>query len=287
MKQIPPPFSEIERNSIRKKLYTEGYALIKNAFKISDIEKLDLHITEHFKKSGIIHRYGKAQPNIINENREFEWVLTQPKILDIMRSIFDDKIFYFTGHADIHRNINFGWHKDDGRGRYFNGDYMSDENCQVYKIGIYTGDHSKDKGGLTVKPGSHLVERSESMEEISIPSEPGDVVIFDVRITHKGKQRDWLERKFLSIGKFLGDRDNTCKFGEVIFNLYNQIIGKSSKKAMFFTVGANNSQTIKFSIENMKRQIQQTGRNISTPHADFLKRIELAGMLYPNFKQLL
>ena len=73
------------------------------------------------------------------------------------------------------------------------------EELLVYRVGTYLQDHSKNEAGLHVLKGSHRKPHSEC-ESVYIPSEIGDVVIWDCRVFHraggKGGKRCFVHTAF-------------------------------------------------------------------------------------------
>ena len=73
------------------------------------------------------------------------------------------------------------------------------EELLVYRVGTYLQDHSNNESGLHVLKGSHRKPHSECAS-VYIPSEIGDVVIWDCRVFHKaggkGNQRCFVHSAF-------------------------------------------------------------------------------------------
>ena len=120
-----------------------------------------------------------------------------PRLLDILGEIFGDQPYRFCGHCDIGINrVVSGWHKDILNGAYVSYQKVSPwstgpagETYQIVKVGLYLEDHSGDDNALQVVPGSHLVERLETVGALRLRPAFGDCVIFDQRITHRGMER--------------------------------------------------------------------------------------------------
>ena len=98
-------------------------------------------------------------------------------------------------------------------------------------------------------------------EEIYLKTSPGDIVIFDVRLTHRGqymaiphtqwqKPFNFLKRGLhKTVGVAPSATERACK------NIYDRLAG--DRLSIFFTYGAHNDYTRQFSINNMKRQLLQ------------------------------
>ena len=92
-------------------------------------------------------------------------------------------------HFDVHLNFAGakGWHSDAQMHHikdknlplaFDNADY------KVYRIAIYLQDHTNDKGGLFVRPGSHT--DPSLTKDYYIGTEVGDIILFDARLRHMG-----------------------------------------------------------------------------------------------------
>ncbi|WP_448665798.1 phytanoyl-CoA dioxygenase family protein [Serratia plymuthica] len=247
--------------NLKEQIERNGFVVIRDLFSPEEMKRIQSSIDTFFEQKGVTYRYGLTQPNIAVEEEEFSWVFSHPKVLEAYRAVFGQEDFVFTSHADIHHNMGFGWHKDDGKGAYFTTPYFTPE-CRVYKMGVYMNDHSMDGSGLSVRVGSHLIDNLTDGESVSLATKPGDVVIFDVRITHAGKEYDVVERGLLKVGRMLGDQNGKSKVGRRVRDIYCGLKNGKPKRSFFFTFGAPNTHTYDFSRENMKRQIAQSGRNM-------------------------
>ncbi|ASM13315.1 TPA: phytanoyl-CoA dioxygenase family protein [Serratia marcescens] len=236
----------------------EGFVVFRNVFTPEEMSRMDSSIHKFFQRKGVTYRYGLTQPNIAVEEPEFSWVISHPKVIEAYRSVFGQDDFVFTSHADIHHNMGFGWHKDDAKGAYFSEPYFIPD-CRVYKMGIYMNDHSTDGNGMSVRVGSHLKDNLTDGEAVSLATKPGDVVIFDVRITHAGKEYDIFERGLLKLGRILGDTTGKSLIGRKVRDIYCRFKAGKPKRSFFFTFGAPNIFTYDFARTNMRRQIEQSG----------------------------
>ena len=159
------------------------------------------------------------------------------------------------------------WHKDDGTqgGKskgYFGEWTYGNSDCNIYRVAIYFQDHSKDSAGFSVIPGSHKKSPKEYQgDPVTLNTNVGDVIIFDPRLTHSGQKDviplNWNKKNYW-IKNLLDLLRKIPLLGKVIYSLikiiYNKIYG--TKTAVFFSYGVKNEWTSKFSIANMKRQIE-------------------------------
>jgi len=259
---------------IRELLQRDGYILVKNILDKATLERLisafDLPQTK--QDSGDFLKR-KSIPNAVHLIPLLSDIVCEPNIVKLMNMVFDNQSYCFTSHSDIHMNNVTGWHKDDGRGLYFEGldDYSKSDFCQVYKIGIYLQDASHS-GGLTIKPGSHKTGYSKlfglnvnsSHSELYLPSMLGDIVIFDVRITHKGDSLDKTNLLWRLLRKLGIVKEKKLDYERLSF---------------FFTYGLQNKYTKIFAQKNMERQLRQLGSSSSKiMPAELNKKLKEAGI---------
>ena len=245
---------------LRERMLEDGTVIVPGLLTTAEVARMKKAINDHFATRGLIYRYGLVQPNAAVEVPELNWVYTHPKVINAYRQLFGRDDFVFTGHSDIHQNMGFGWHKDDGvdGGKYFTAPYFVD-GCEVYKVGFYMGDHSTDGSGFYMKRGSHKFEELEQGSPEYVPSRPGDAVFFDVRITHRGKIFSVPEKALLIAGSLLRDNTGTSRKGKALREAFQRARGIDPKQSMFFTFGAPNRFTDEFAHRNMDRQLLQLG----------------------------
>ncbi len=255
---------QIDEN-LTDKIENDGFVVIRDVLSKNEIKKLREIVNNHFSHKGIPAHSGLTQPNAAVEVPAISWLFCHPKILAIMRHLLKQEEIMFTSHCDVHSRILSGWHKDDGMtvmdGGYFGQPTYKNQDCRVYKVAIYLQDHIRDRGGLTVRKGSHKFSSLDRGEEVHLKTHAGDAVIFDVRLTHTG-QRDvvpipWAKKPIKLFGKILNRLlgIETSKINHDLKEIYDNITG--GKLSIFFTYGIPNEYTQSFAINNMKRQIIQ------------------------------
>ena len=88
----------------------------------------------------------------------------------------------------------------------------------------------------------------------------GDIVVFDVRITHTGQLPDPVEKGLMGLSLALNrgqrDREDPAWVSRVKA-LYWRLIGRRDRLSVFFTFGAANTFTHDFARANMSRQTRQ------------------------------
>jgi hypothetical protein len=251
--------------ALTSNLNQNGFVIVRNVLTKEEIKKLRKMVKNHFLTLGVSTALGLTQPNAAVEVPDLNWLFYHPKILAIMRQLLGQEKIMFTSHCDLHCRTLSAWHKDDGmtvmEGGYFGYPTYDKKDCKVYKVALYLQDHYHNKGGLTVRKGSHKLSKINQGEEVYLKTKAGDIVIFDVRLTHTG-QRDVVPLEFLQ------QPNNLIKKGlKKIVNVPPQESDKYLKKiydtlfgdrlSIFFTYGLPNEYTRNFAINNMKRQLQQ------------------------------
>lgn len=236
-------------NFLIKLLKKNGFIVIKNVISKKDINKSKKIVKKYFNKNGIKITNGKIQPAASNFIHELDFIFGHKKILQILKIIFRNKKFIYTNHSDVQFNLASSWHKDSGEvyGGYFKGDYFNDPKCEVYKIGIYLQNSDHKNEGLSVKIGSHRFSDINIGSEVKIDTKKGDIIIFDVRLTHKGKKETKIE-KILRL------------FQKIVHNFFLEKYfskKKSNRYSIFFSFGKNDYQTKMFSMKNDLRQNKQ------------------------------
>lgn len=267
----------------------DGYVVIKNIFTKEEVLEMRKIMRNHFKhnnsnvnylsKSSKLFSVKMLQPLAAIHIPSLWWLFSHPNIVRALR-IFLPYECVFTNVADAQIASRGGWHKDDGTARLdnsmgyfrspklnefnskFTNPYMID-NCKVFKIAIYLQDHSNDSSGLFVRPGSHKTSWKHSIQTPKyLGTKPGDIVIFDVRISHSGRldpiplkwnnSNIWLKNLFSylinipKIGRYLED---------IVTTFYDIFFGK--KFALFLVYGDNNIWTKNYSDSLIKGMINQ------------------------------
>jgi hypothetical protein len=238
----------------------DGFIVLRNILSDDEVIKLRKILETYFLHHGVKIFGGISQPNAAVLIPELDWIFSHPKIIDALKNLLDNKNLMFTSHCDIHSGIVTGWHKDDGTSSdksnlgYFDCLTYDVEDCQVYKVAIYLQDHTNNLAGLKVKPGSHKIASTEVGEEIYLKTRVGDIIIFDVRLTHSGQSDilpiPWLRKPLSLIRKLFGSN-----LDQPIKSAYEMLFG--TKMSIFFTFGDSNNYTIAFAKNNMKRQLKQ------------------------------
>lgn len=247
---------------MRKALDEDGIFVVRNALSQKEISELRDVVRGHLSRRGLRFSLGKTQPNAAGEVPELAFIFAHPGILAVVKQVIGETDVVFTGHCDIHMNMLSGWHKDSGEtvpGGYFTGSYMTAADCCVYKVAIYLQDTGQ-RDGFTARLGSHRQTDLGVGEKVHVQSRTGDIVVFDVRITHTGQLPDPVEKGLkglsLALNRKQRDREDPAWVSRVKAG-YWKLIGRRDRLSVFFTYGAPNAFTYDFAAANMNRQARQ------------------------------
>ncbi|MEN3165757.1 phytanoyl-CoA dioxygenase family protein [Tistrella mobilis] len=250
------------QENLRASIQTNGFAVLKGVFSEDEIGRMRQQSGEFLLKRGIRLGLGRTRSNVAADMEELAWVFGHERILNVVLWSLVDASVVYTGHSDAHMNMVAGWHKDSETryGSYFSQPCIGVDSCKVYKIGIYLQDHSHNNTGLKVRRGSHKSSNLTDGDITTIHSGAGDIVIFDVRISHCGDLPDPIESLMQKMSRVLKGRDPHRQDPEIFVRArekYVEIRRNQQKMSLFFTFGIENQFTIDFSNNNMKRQLRQ------------------------------
>lgn len=245
--------------SLKAQIRSNGYVVVRNLLSIDEISNLRAALLKHFSHRGECEGLGKHQPNAAEELKGIDWIFTHPKIVGIFQELFESRNPIFTTNCDAHMNMLSWWHKDIGESCFL-GDYFSRKECLVYRAGIYLQD--QPTRGLTVKRGSHQCKDISKGDTKLLATWVGDVVFFDIRLTHAGQFPDPIEWLLLR-----GARHFKCEQQAMALkNMYQRVLRKPEKLSIFFTYGAPSHDTdayIAFEKASRMKRMQTLKRRLS------------------------
>jgi hypothetical protein len=244
-------------------LKEDGYAVIRGLLSVTEIDRLRAIVRDHLVRCGVRFGLGKSQPNAAVAVPQLGFVFANTNIVRLFKTILGEDQVVFTGHCDIHMNMLSGWHKDSGEafGGYFYGDYFAASECHVYKIAVYLQD-SNVRAGFAIRPGSHRSPAIMCGDELPIETRVGDVVVFDVRVSHAGQLPDLVEKGLKALNSLFTRGDRTKADNRLVGALkafYWKLVRRRERLSVFFTFGCPNEYTYDFARANMSRQTRQAG----------------------------
>ena len=247
-------------NKIKNELDNSGFTFVKNIF--SEEEMNHLKSISHKECSLVDYKKG-VSGDVIN-NKNIRNIIFKDSVIDIMRSIVNNKDLVYTFDSQIHCKPNR---------RIFHTDARNDEvnprknNYPIYRLGIFLQDHKDYSGGIKFRKNSHrrhiinkhlikniLLGKQNLSDPISFfnfgkivnaRTEVGDLGIWSLRTEHSG-------------GAVIPKLFSNIAFLPFIDNLIPSILKKpehENRVAIFYTFGeASNclNNYIDYKIKNDK-----------------------------------
>ena len=235
-----PTATEVLNSEITDQVASQGFAISRSRLDPGEVHSARSLISTHFKAGkGVTMEGAVVQPAAAHLVPGLAWLYAHPQIIDLAQSALGTSNIVFTGHSDAHQGFTLGWHKDSGSkatgnelSGYFNEspETLFQSDPEVVKIGIYLQD-STSHNCLRVDPGSHLRPSILAVSSKEVIMQAGDLVVFDVRITHAGAKQPEPDSPVM---KILRDRVSA-----------------------FVSFGKPGRRTEEFSRTNMERQRRQ------------------------------
>ena len=239
---------------LRQQLKEDGYVVIPALLSIDETLKYRDIIKDYFESGKNYSTYtngGMGVSNSFGFIADLRTLLSNKKITEVVSKICDHDLYYLH-HCDAHYNRLSAWHKDSShyvRNQWEERD--GDESFLLYKLALYLQDHSSDSNALTVRAGSHMIDDLVSGKEVVLKPKLGDVILFDQRISHVGKQYDLKDKIVNRVFKF--DQSKRSKAAA----LARKVFKEKDKFSIFWGVGQNNEFSKEFSKNIIARQNKQ------------------------------
>lgn len=251
----------MKNNQQMNKLIENGYIIIKNVYSEEEINFIRNGFTEYFNQGGgyvvdtMKTRLKRIRKNIFRKitGKSFlkkiarvkvDW-FKEPKLSvyknlalsrlnkNILSSILNQEII-FAERNDFHINTNAHWHKDvlnRGAKKFQIDDPWGDKgikNMKIYTAITYLQEIPENEGFM-IKKYSHLKSDYESGVDYIISGEHqlGDVILFDIRLTHRPVYSEEYDRLFFSTSygvknKYLDQYVNGTLYRQRIQNTKNK-----------------------------------------------------------------
>ncbi|WP_353950320.1 hypothetical protein V6K52_11810 [Knoellia sp. S7-12] len=154
--------------------WVKGYAILRDVYTPDEVERMRAEAREHRVNGGEL----MAGP--------LKHVLTDGRMAKVVQKLLDtDKVIYGgDSSATINGKIRV-WHKDNTDREDPDAPDWDDRYSQL-RFGIYLQDHTEHSGGLNLKVGSHEICDLTSGETIYVKNNPGDMIVWSMRMTHSG-----------------------------------------------------------------------------------------------------
>ncbi len=190
----------------REAIQRDGYVVLKSVFTKDQLEEWTEDILRFTKSQRQIQNAGGITiPDFLRwpALQSVGSIKDTPLIHAALTEIFGGTDYRFCQHNDIGINRLCPLHKDKLNGPYAKYQVtpiwsdLSGQKHEIVKVLTYLQDHSQNKDGLWLVPGSHLITEIHGRGAIYIATEPGDVLIFDQRINHRGMDKQVPETRIL------------------------------------------------------------------------------------------
>ncbi|MFH8993239.1 phytanoyl-CoA dioxygenase family protein [Streptomyces sp. NPDC017940] len=174
---------------------SDGWAIARRQLEPHEIFSARTLIAAHFQAGhGVQIEGARVQPAAAHFLPGLAWLYAHRRVIELARAALGTRDVIFTGHSDAHHGFTQGWHKDSGSSALGDPEtgYFGESPTtlflqppEVVKVGIYLQE-STDLNCLRVDPGSHVRPGLQPLRPTRVLMDAGDLVVFDVRITHAG-----------------------------------------------------------------------------------------------------
>lgn len=279
--------NNINSNFILNSLNEDGYVIIRDIFENELIDDLNNSISKIKQEDPYVSRKQFSIGNAFGKHEKFGSLLLNKKLNDVFKYGLKIKNIGFWGHSDILVNILSPWHKDDGgenpETNYFGFDSIKNEKAVIIKCAIYLQDHHNNDEGLWVIPKSHREYFPGKLDPINTKLKKNDLLLFDARLSHRGKQKVILPYYTKNKTIFKIANKFNSKFSTITSCFFNIIKTKFEKdrNAIFFTIASVNEISMVFG-RRMAQASEKKGYSILKLNSKIKKNLEKNGFyIYP------
>jgi hypothetical protein len=154
--------------------WTKGYAILRDVYTAEEVEQMRGEVREHCAQGGELM------------TGPLKHVLTDGRMARVAQKLLDTDTVIYGGDssATINGKIR-AWHKDNTDREDPDAPDWDDQYTQL-RFGVYLQDHVTHSGGLNLKVGSHVICDLTSGETIYVKNNPGDMLVWSMRMTHSG-----------------------------------------------------------------------------------------------------
>lgn len=162
-----------------ERFWREGYSVLRDVFSTDEVER--------WRAAALARRGSSA--DLLSDDALREIIL-HPAVLAVARTILGGEPVYFADSNFLIGDHGSGFHKDNtDRDDPHAPDWQVDR-YPLVRFGIYTQVHDEgNPGGLDLRVGSHRYCDLTTGEHISPSVRPGDLVVWNMRLTHSGNSR--------------------------------------------------------------------------------------------------
>jgi hypothetical protein len=191
---LPPP--PLEAQTVRAAFDRDGFVIVKGLFSLDEV----LDLRDRCKRA--IERLGHTAELL--STPELRDVMLDDRIHQVLRALLGPTLVYF-GDSTFYANSRFD--------RHLHVDARADDadpsktEYPIVRMGLYLQDHAQHSNGLKVRPGAHKTVLWSARNVLrlagiggarlslaafkpkpfyNVPSEPGDLVVWSLRMHHAG-----------------------------------------------------------------------------------------------------
>ena len=203
-----------------------GFAVLRGVMSATELEQLNVAYERIMAKAPTFNYFGNSGSKYIKNTHEEDIAVASlcvhPRILEVMNDIWGRPCVLTNGN-DMWLNLDeTPWHSDCAVGYHI----------PSLQLGVYLDETTAEQGSLRVIPGTHHPEFNRAMfanfgyfeEEsrgrvrldpsttpgaVAIPTQPGDIVMFDNRMYHAAfKRKDGRGRRNLFLNYWPDPQDS-------------------------------------------------------------------------------
>src|ERR1700756_2944358 len=125
----------------------------------------------------------------VRELEAYRYIFFQAEVLEAIQSILETRELVYWGDSSVQfGEAARGFHKDNTNRNDGKHDDWT-RNYELVRCGFYFQDHVDHSGGLKVRLRSHDIPNHLDGRMADIPAEYGDLVIWNMRLTHSGNNK--------------------------------------------------------------------------------------------------
>jgi hypothetical protein len=255
---------------LREHYDLHGWVLLKNLFSKTEIEKLRGEALESKKE------LGNGYLDLLS-NKRVGYILSDERIITAVKKLLCTENPVYFGDSSIGLgNIGQGFHKDNPDRHNPSGPDWKKDEYPCIRLAIYCQDHAKHSGALALKDKSHKYSDPTKGRSFFVPTEAGDVIVWNLRTTHSGNSM-----RFNMFPEFVMDPRLYKFFPKSLFKPEEKL-----RVALFMTFGKKDEPLFQRYLDYCKTRtyMVETWRN-SITSKEQIENLESRNVEYFNFHE--
>lgn len=231
--------------SARRALETDGFVVLRAVFSPDEVAAMRHAVLTAARRSAGFRpdEGGMRAYRGLHTVPGLGRILLGDRLVATMASLVRTDTVLVTGECDVIVDVTTGWHKDVNESWNL-GDAPFGPAWTVYKAAVYL-QPLRAADALAVRPGSHRSRTPGQGRGQTLPVAAGDVIVFDVRIDHRGARRRLAERllhRACRAGGRIAGTDGERIFTAVRTRLRRRF-GREPRIGVFLTFGPRAPET--------------------------------------------